>query len=75
MLTSSPATSAEREGFEPSVQFNPYVSLANWWFQPLTHLSIYDCKELTTLFLGRANIKIISENLGDILKGDLLHPD
>jgi hypothetical protein len=30
---------AEREGFEPSVQFNPYVSLANWWFQPLTHLS------------------------------------
>ena len=31
---------AEREGFEPSVQFNPYVSLANWWFQPLTHLSI-----------------------------------
>ena len=30
---------AEREGFEPSVQFYPYVSLANWWFQPLTHLS------------------------------------
>ena len=37
---------AEREGFEPSVQFNPYVSLANWWFQPLTHLSFPVDKEL-----------------------------
>ena len=23
---------AVREGFEPSVQFNPYGSLANYWF-------------------------------------------
>jgi hypothetical protein len=30
---------AERGGFEPPVQFNPYDSLANYWFQPLTHLS------------------------------------
>ena len=30
---------AERGGFEPPVQLIPYVSLANWWFQPLTHLS------------------------------------
>ena len=30
---------AERGGFEPPVQFNPYDSLANCWFQPLTHLS------------------------------------
>ena len=30
---------AERGGFEPPVQVFPYVSLANWWFQPLTHLS------------------------------------
>ena len=31
---------AERGGFEPPVQFNPYDSLANYWFQPLTHLSV-----------------------------------
>ena len=30
---------AERKGFEPLVQFNPYGSLANYWFQPLIHLS------------------------------------
>ena len=30
---------AERGGFEPPVQFNPYGSLANYWFKPLTHLS------------------------------------
>ena len=30
---------AVREGFEPSVQFNPYGSLANCWFQPLIHLT------------------------------------
>jgi hypothetical protein len=30
---------AERGGFEPPVQNNPYDSLANYWFQPLTHLS------------------------------------
>ena len=32
-------TLAERGGFEPPVQFNPYGSLANYWFKPLTHLS------------------------------------
>ncbi len=31
---------AERGGFEPPVQFNPYGSLANYWFKPLTHLSV-----------------------------------
>ncbi len=31
---------AERGGFEPPVQFNPYDSLANYWFKPLTHLSV-----------------------------------
>ena len=30
---------AERGGFEPPVPVFQYVSLANWWFQPLTHLS------------------------------------
>ena len=33
------APSAESGGFEPPVQLIPYVSLANWWFQPLTQLS------------------------------------
>ena len=31
---------AERGGFEPPVQNNPYDGLANRWFQPLTHLSL-----------------------------------
>lgn len=31
---------AVREGFEPSVRFDPYDSLANCWFRPLTHLTI-----------------------------------
>ena len=31
---------AERGGFEPPVPVTQYVSLANWWFQPLTHLSV-----------------------------------
>ena len=30
---------AEREGFEPSVRFNPYNGLANRRFRPLSHLS------------------------------------
>ena len=32
---------AEREGFEPSVQLASYGGLANRWFQPLTHLSLF----------------------------------
>ena len=30
---------AEGGGFEPPVPKFEYVSLANWWFQPLTHPS------------------------------------
>ena len=30
---------AERGGFEPPVPVTQYDSLANCWFQPLTHLS------------------------------------
>ena len=30
---------AERGGFEPPVPIAQYDSLANYWFQPLTHLS------------------------------------
>ena len=32
---------AERGGFEPPVRVTPYDSLANCWFQPLTHLSSF----------------------------------
>ena len=35
-----PFCCAERGGFEPPVQNDPYVGLANRWFQPLTHLSL-----------------------------------
>ena len=30
--TAEASAKAVREGFEPSVQFNPYGSLANYWF-------------------------------------------
>ena len=33
-------TFAERGGFEPPVPVTQYDSLANCWFQPLTHLSV-----------------------------------
>ena len=32
---------AEREGFEPSARYYPYGGLANHWFKPLTHLSVF----------------------------------
>ena len=32
-------SSAVRGGFEPPVPVSRYASLANWWFQPLTHLT------------------------------------
>ena len=40
---------AERTRFELVVRNDPYVGLANRWFQPLTHLSV-----------GTANIRIFS---------------
>lgn len=31
---------AVKGGFEPPIRFNPYDSLANCWFQPLTHFTL-----------------------------------
>jgi hypothetical protein len=38
---------AERGGFEPPVQFNPYNGLANRRFRPLSHLSYTAVQSLT----------------------------
>ena len=38
-MRNASALEAERTRFELVVQFDPYVGLANRWFQPLTHLS------------------------------------
>ena len=38
---------------------NPYVSLANWWFQPLTHPSIGFIVELPSIVL-KCGAKVIS---------------
>ena len=54
---------AEKGGFEPPVPFAGYDSLANCWFQPLTHLSRCElrckirhfpdtCKHFSTLFFN-----------------------
>ena len=32
---------AVEAGFEPAVPVSQYVSLANWWFQPLTHSTYF----------------------------------
>ena len=45
-LSDNLSHSAEREGFEPSIQFNPYDGLANRSFRPLRHLSIISLKGL-----------------------------
>ncbi len=39
---------AEGAGFEPAVPVSQYDSLANCWFQPLTHPSF-----------GKANLRIV----------------
>ena len=39
MKARSRPVEAEGGGFEPPVPKFEYVSLANWWFQPLTHPS------------------------------------
>ena len=39
---------AEAGGFEPPVRLNPYVSLANWWFQPLTQTSFCAKRDISS---------------------------
>jgi hypothetical protein len=47
---------AETDGFEPSVEFDPYGGLANRWFKPLTHVSIItNCSTLLKVYLGVAD--------------------
>ena len=42
---------AEKGGFEPPVPFAGYDSLANCWFQPLTHLSsVVNCGAKVDIF-------------------------
>ena len=49
---------AERGGFEPPVQNDPYDSLANYWFKPLTHLSsVFEAKNPFPCWKRNANIK------------------
>ena len=48
---------AEKGGFEPPVPIAGYDSLANCWFQPLTHLSsVVNCGAKIGFFSIRANI-------------------
>ena len=63
-------TFAERVGFEPTVQFNPYDDLANRSFRPLRHLSkipIYKNNQFNLFLLsaGRGT----SSNLSLFVKG------
>ena len=47
---------AERVGFEPTVQFNPYDDLANRSFRPLRHLSGFALIQLTG---GKSKVKCL----------------
>ena len=51
-MIKNPSGEAVREGFEPSVQFNPYDGLANRSFRPLRHL--------TSILLGVAKISVFT---------------
>ena len=53
---------AVRAGFEPAEQFDPFGSLANYWYRPLTHL--------TFLSYLRASQSVSSE-LSDYLSLEL----
>ena len=56
---------AETEGFEPSIQFNPYDALAKRWFQPLTHVS--GCGSRRAVAKGRARFNRGDESIiGDV---------
>ena len=71
---------AERGGFEPPVPDKEYGSLANCWFQPLTHLSMSQFLiKIPLLSKGTANIEevfslsqagqiLISRNLKIIIR-------
>ena len=41
---------AERGGFEPPVPIAQYVSLANWWIKPLSHLSVAITKVVKNIY-------------------------
>ena len=61
-------TSAERVGFEPTVQFNPYDDLANRSFRPLRHLSNLYTYQFTFIrfrkpILSSANRRNLSNTL------------
>ena len=48
---------AVKGGFEPPIRFNPYDSLANCWFQPLTHFTflLRDGKGIYIFLLEKYN--------------------
>ena len=68
MLIKLRLAKAERGGFEPPVPVTQYDSLANCWFQPLTHLSgmIVESSivlsKRTPLFRVRQKYKIKSQS-------------
>lgn len=55
---------SEREGFEPSVPFTEYASLAGTCLQPLSHLSIKE-NDVFYLRLGFSASSIIDTSLQD----------
>src|SRR5688500_162594 len=57
--------SAERTGFEPAVQFDPYTGLANRRFRPLSHLS-----EQAALILGTHKILRVSQEPARVPPGN-----
>ena len=70
------AGKAERVGFEPTVQCNPYDDLANRSFRPLRHLSKYNpffegCKNT----IPNYNAQIIFGDLRKLKTGDLTPVD
>ena len=59
---------AEGTRFELVVQNNPYGSLANCWFQPLTHPSGNDVPETPAIQAGLQRYIILFSSQGGLLK-------
>ena len=60
---------AEKGGFEPPVPLAGYDSLANCWFQPLTHLSVVQIAgaKLVLFCLPTTFFRIFFQKIGNVL--------
>lgn len=67
-LTNKRILLAEREGFEPSVRFEPYARFPGVYLKPLGHLSEYKITYRNRQGAQRINQNSVSGNFSGIIK-------